>query len=95
MEWDSDDREKAIAYNMEKNSRCQMCGTAPWEWDEDKRAYEPVEDICWGCYYKDIAQEESGKGLPGTSINLKPTGGVEHAQRLVASQQAMEEPDGD
>jgi len=27
---------------MEKAARCQMCGTADWEWEADRYAYEPA-----------------------------------------------------
>ena len=50
MEWDPEDRSKALAFLFEKGERCQMCGTAEWEWDENRHAYEPVLRTCWGCY---------------------------------------------
>lgn len=90
MEWDDDDRQKAIAFEIEKNSKCQLCGTAEWEWEENKRAYEPYEHHCMGCYYKAILQEESGQGMPGTTISLIPTGSIEHAKMLTGSRTAME-----
>lgn len=66
-----------------------MCGTAEWEWEEDKRAYAPVEHFCMGCYMKAI-QGEGAESAPGVTIHLAPTDTVEHARRLVREKkQAM------
>jgi hypothetical protein len=81
-----EDRAKLIAFRLEKGERCGLCGTAEWEWDPrqggKKFAYEAVTKICKGCMGKDVAQEESQK-LPGSSIELRPTGTREWAQRQV------------
>ena len=66
--------------------RCDMCGTASWEWDENRRAYEPVEKFCHGCYIKTVAGTDNND-MPGTTIELVPTGTVEHAKRLVKQKQ--------
>lgn len=79
--WSSEDRSKALAFIIEKAARCDMCGTAEWEWNKDRRAYEPVEKFCMGCYLKHMAQEGSG-ALPGTTISLEPTRGQAAAKRL-------------
>lgn len=73
LDWDPEDRAKALAYRAEKSERCVMCGTAQWEWEENPHAYI-VEDVhCPGCYRKHRANEEKGR-LPGTSVQLvKPT----------------------
>lgn len=63
-----------------------MCGTADWEWEEDRRAYEPIEKFCHGCYLKSLFGSDSSD-MPGTTIELTPTGTVEHAQRLVKQKQ--------
>lgn len=81
LNWSTEDRSKAIAFFYEKNERCDLCGTAEWEWQEDKRAYAPVEEFCMGCYLKSITGENSGAG---TTIRLVPTHTQEHAKRLVA-----------
>lgn len=73
LSWSAEDRSKALAYTLEKATRCTMCGTAQWEWDEDKFAYTAIEDFCKGCYQKQVAQEETANSLPGTSIRLVPT----------------------
>lgn len=80
MEWTPEDRAKALAFAMEENSRCQMCGTADWEWDENPYAYEPIARRCQGCYLKDTAQEDS-KNLPGTTIVLEPASAISMDER--------------
>ena len=47
---------KALAFMLEKSARCDMCGTAEWEWEADRRAYEPVEKFCMGCYLRHMAE---------------------------------------
>lgn len=74
LEWDPEDRAKALAFIIEAGSRCTMCGTAPWEWEENKFAYTPVEEFCKGCYQKSVFQDtETNKTLPGTNVRLVPT----------------------
>jgi hypothetical protein len=71
LSWSPEDRAKLTAHLMESAQRCQMCGTAPWEWEEDRHAYEGAVSQCWGCYIKDRA----GQGedlLPGASVVLVP-----------------------
>lgn len=81
-----EDRAKMIAYKLEKGERCQLCGTAEWEWDPKqggkKFAYEAVSKICQGCAVKDVGQEETQK-LPGSRVDLRPTGTREWAIRQV------------
>jgi len=80
LEWEPEDRAKTLAFMMEKSTRCDMCGTAEWEWDANRRAYEPVEKFCMGCYLKHMA-DEGGNSLPGTSIVMEPTGNQRSAER--------------
>lgn len=84
LEWEPEDRSKALAFLIEENSKCGMCGTAEWEWSEkeggSKRAYEPIEKFCMGCYLKQIADE--GSKLPGTTVSLIPTTSQEYAKML-------------
>ena len=70
--WDKDDRDKVLAALMEKSLFCSLCGTAEWEWDENRHAYQPVEHFCMGCYMKESASEDAGK-MKGTSVELVPT----------------------
>lgn len=77
LAWDPDDRAKALAFVMEKSLRCQMCGTAEWEWEEDRAAYTPVERMCWGCYHREGTRKDSKNELPGVTVVMVPTSQVE------------------
>lgn len=70
--WDAVDRAKQLAYMMEEAERCAMCGTADWEWDEDKHAYTPIENFCRGCYME-RAYSDDRELLPGTTVRLAKT----------------------
>lgn len=85
LAWDAEDRAKAMAFVMVKSERCELCGTAQYEWDENRRAYEPVETFCMGCYLKHGA-EEGQSYPPGTSITMIDTSSVEYAKQQVAEQ---------
>jgi len=74
LEWAPEDRAKAMAFQMESALRCSMCGTAPWEWEDNRFAYAAVEEFCQGCYQKSVfGDTESNKSLPGTNVKLVPT----------------------
>lgn len=84
LEWDPEDRAKVIAYTLEQNSRCSMCGTADWEWEQNRFAYTAMDEFCQGCYQKSVfSDQESNKSLPGTSVKLVPTTPELRAQMLV------------
>lgn len=70
LEWDVSSRAKVIAYLLEQAETCQLCGTASWEWEENKYAYDVQEVFCPGCYRKEVSNE--GDKLPGTRIELIP-----------------------
>jgi hypothetical protein len=70
LEWSGPDRAKALSFAMERNTRCQMCGTADWEWEEDPHAYVPIEQVCWGCYHKEGARLDKHSDMPGTRTTL-------------------------
>jgi hypothetical protein len=36
LDWTPEDRAKTLAFMMEKALRCDLCGTAEWEWDADR-----------------------------------------------------------
>jgi len=80
LEWEPEDKAKTLAFMMEKGSRCELCGTAEWEWEADQFAYEPVEKMCKGCYLKHMAGEGAGQ-MPGSSISMEPTRTIQAAQR--------------
>lgn len=71
LDWSPTDRAKLAAYLIESSSRCQLCGTAEWEWEDDRFAYEPIAKQCYGCYRKEIYEEDATK-QPGTHITLIP-----------------------
>lgn len=73
LEWDPEDRAKVLAYVMEQNTRCTLCGTASWEWEENKFAYTAVDDFCRGCYQKSVFSDTESSSLPGTNVKLVPT----------------------
>jgi hypothetical protein len=73
LQWLPEDRAKTLAFVMETALRCTMCGTAPWEWEDNKFAYAPIEEFCQGCYQKSVYQDTESKSLPGTNVRLVPT----------------------
>ena len=74
LAWDQRDQAKQLAFMLEKAERCARCGTADWEWNEDNRAYEPVERLCWGCYHKEGMRQDSENTAPGVTVTLVPAG---------------------
>ncbi len=72
LEWAPEDRAKTLAFMLEKAQRCDMCGTAEWEWEENRFAYSPEEKFCMGCYLKHMAGEE-GAQMPGSTIVMVPS----------------------
>lgn len=66
-----------------------MCGTAGWEWDENKFAYTAVDDFCQGCYQKAMRSESNSKSLPGTNVKLVPTTPLLKAKMAIAEKKRM------
>lgn len=85
LEWLPEDRAKAMATIMEASLRCNMCGTAQWEWDENKFAYAAVEEFCQGCYQKSVFNDQEAKSLPGTNVRLMPTTPMMKAKMKLAA----------
>lgn len=73
LEWEPEDRAKVLAYSLESATRCQMCGTAPHEWEQNRFAYTAVDDFCQGCYQKSVFSDQESRSLPGTNVRLVPT----------------------
>ena len=71
LSWSLEDRNKMLAYMIEKSSTCSLCGTGDWEWSDNKFAYEPGEKFCRGCYLKETSAQDANR-LPGTTIELYP-----------------------
>jgi hypothetical protein len=67
-----------------------LCGTAEWEWEEDRRAYTPVEHFCLGCYLKEQLQEDAGQQA-GTTVTLIPSKSLRHDEILVKQAKAYRE----
>lgn len=65
------DRAKLVAFLLESSGKCSSCGTAAWEWEADRYAYEPAVQQCWGCYLKEISRDETD-GMAGARIALVP-----------------------
>jgi hypothetical protein len=70
LEWEPESRAKVVAYLLEQSETCQLCGTAGWEWEENRYAYDVEEVFCPGCYRKEVSSE--GDKLPGTRVELVP-----------------------
>jgi len=50
-----------------------MCGTASWDWEENRFAYTAMDEFCAGCYQKQVYTDQQGSSLPGTNVKLVPT----------------------
>jgi len=83
LEWNPDDKAKTIAYALESSARCTMCGTAPWEWEENKYAYTAIDELCHGCYQKSAFTDQESRSLPGTNVKLVPMTPVRKAELTV------------
>ena len=94
LDWSADDRAKALAFMIENASKCALCGTAAWEWEENRRAYTPVEHLCPGCYAKESLSELTGS-TPGTTVRLVPAGSQESAQRIIQQRKESRRARGD
>lgn len=71
LEWSPEDRAKLQAYLMESAAQCSMCGTSPWEWEQDRFAYEAAVSHCRGCAIKEDASEDAPK-TAGSTVVLVP-----------------------
>lgn len=96
LEWDPVDRAKLLAFSAEKSERCFMCGTGLWEWDPaqggHRRAYDPVEKFCPGCYAKAAARSsDPGRNMDGITIELaRNDNSVEATRRHVMAKKMAE-----
>lgn len=46
-----------------------MCGTAPWEWEEDRFAYMATVHVCEGCKHREAARDDA-RNIDGGTIIL-------------------------
>lgn len=72
--WAPEDRSLVVAVEMDKASRCSMCGLTEQEWDEDPDAFRAIQHVCPWCAVKDRARasDETDATLHGASIRLVP-----------------------
>jgi hypothetical protein len=70
--WSNTDRAIVTAVTMEKADRCSMCGTAPWEWEADPYAYDPIYVTCPGCQRKEALADDDTPRPKGTTVRLVP-----------------------
>jgi len=77
-----------VAFVIEKGMRCTMCGTASWEWEQNRYAYEPTTKVCRGCEIRESVSDQTPKH-PGLTVELAPTVGLEAAKRQMAQQKRM------
>jgi hypothetical protein len=85
LTWEAEDKAKVLAYIMEQNTRCSLCGTAAWEWEENKFAYTAVDEFCRGCYQKAMYKDTESNTLPGTNVRLTPTTPILKAKMVVSA----------
>ncbi len=71
LAWAPEDRAKLIATLLERNGRCQSCGSAEWEWESDPGAYVPMMHVCQGCRILYASEEENETSL-GARMVLVP-----------------------
>lgn len=86
LTWEPEDRAKTMAYMYESAERCSLCGTAGWEWEQNRFAYEPDEKFCQGCYLKGSYAESLGKTLAGTTVELHPVTPQRRAKQQILLQ---------
>lgn len=86
--WTNADRAIVQAVLAEHALRCQICGTAPWEWENadgslNPGAFRAVSSVCLGdaALERMRKSQEGGSGVPGSSLRLVP-------EDVVLSQQA-------
>jgi len=82
LDWEPEDRAKAMAFMVAKADECVMCGTSGHEWEHDKNAYVPIAKFCHGCNIKKAASE--GESSPGTTIELVRNTPLQRAKTQLA-----------
>ena len=76
LRWDTDDRDKAIAWHLRQADTCPSCGTRPEEWDPKRDghqwAYVAEPRRCRGCEVRELGEASQPKDAGrGVSIVLK------------------------
>lgn len=73
LQWPVDDQVAALGWLAEDRLRCPHCGTAEWEWEEDRDFAHAEARVCPGCNAIGLerkAWEKSAEFMPGLSIRL-------------------------
>lgn len=89
LSWSPESRSKHLAEMLFESEVCSLCGTAQWEWEENRFAYQTIEVFCQGCYIKAVAGE-GRSSLPGTTITLAQRTDQQRAQELLKAQARAE-----
>ena len=94
LKWDPEDRAKTLAFALESALRCSMCGTASWEWEENKFAYTAVDEFCQGCYQKSIFSDTQGLVTARNQCQTGPDNPTAHSADGSQGQEARQAEDG-
>lgn len=74
LNWHPDDQQAALAWQADRNSRCSHCGTADWEWEENRDAYVAKVKVCRGCHRRaseEKNQRKTAEEMPGLQVYLE------------------------
>lgn len=73
LSWPTDDQAAALGWLALDRTTCSGCGTADWEWEADRHAYEVQPWVCQGCMRLEQGRrdhEETAKHMPGLQMRL-------------------------
>ncbi len=91
LNWDQDDRDKALAYQRWRAEVCPQCGTRESDWVDDEWAYVTHTWHCKGCELLDTEGKDEMDGAePGTHVALLP-----RELAIALEEERDEEPDDD
>lgn len=72
LDWDPDDQDKALAFERDKRSRCNGCGTRKEDWVEDEDAFISWHEKCPGCERLEQERDNVPEGSHGVHFRLLP-----------------------
>lgn len=73
LQWSPDDQQAALAWQADQDERCPHCGTADWEWEENRDAYSTEVRVCRGCHRRGMeerSQQKNAEEMPGLQVHL-------------------------
>lgn len=76
------------AVAMEKSAACSICGTSPYEWEEDPDAYVAINMTCPGCMRRELMSEDDTPRPKGTSVRLIPKASAERLAQEIERKRA-------